>query len=76
MEMSSLEVIKRLVALGFGVSIVPEVAVRGEVARKELVAIPLTGLGARQVGVALPSPGPASRAARAFVALLEQRLAA
>jgi DNA-binding transcriptional LysR family regulator len=76
MEMNSLEVIKRLVALGFGVSIVPEVAVRGEVARKELVAVPVTGLGARQVGVALPSPGPASRAARAFVALLERELAA
>jgi DNA-binding transcriptional LysR family regulator len=76
MEMNSLEVIKRLVALGFGVSIVPEVAVRGEVARKELVAVPVTGLGARQVGVALPSPGPASRAARAFIALLEREVGA
>jgi len=74
MEMNSLEVIKRLVALGFGVSIVPEVAVRGELARGELAAVQVTGLGSRQVGVVLPSPGPASRAARAFVSLLEAAL--
>jgi len=76
MEMNSLEVIKRLVALGFGISIAPEFAVRGEVSRGELSAVPVTGLGPRQVGVVLPSPGPASRAARAFVSLLESALRA
>lgn len=68
MEMNSVEVIQRLVALGFGASIVPAIAVRGD----DLVAIPLTGLGARRIGVVLP-PSP-SRAARAFVELLEAAL--
>ena len=71
MEMSSLPVITRMVALGFGVSVVPELALDPDV-----VAIPLAGLGpARAIGVVLPDPGPPSRAARAFVDLLRAVLA-
>ena len=70
MEMNSIEVIKRLVALGFGVSIVPEAAVD----RDQLHTIALTGVAARQIGVVLPSPGPASHAARAFVDILVDTL--
>lgn len=67
MEMSSLEVLKRLVALDFGVSVVPELAVRSEVAAKDLITRPLVGVQRRMVGVLLP-PSP-SRAASAFAAL-------
>lgn len=72
MEMSSIEVIKRLVGLGFGVAIVPEVAVVAEVRAGELVALPVTGLGPpRRLGVITPASGAVSRAARAFVELVE-----
>jgi DNA-binding transcriptional LysR family regulator len=63
MEMSSVEVIKRLVELDFGLSIIPALAVD---ARDALVAVPLSGLeDRRQVGLVL-GPAP-SRATRAFV---------
>jgi DNA-binding transcriptional LysR family regulator len=72
MQMSSLQVITRMVALGFGLSVVPELAVD----RDDVVAIPLAGLGpARKIGVVLADPGPPSRAARAFVDLLRAELA-
>lgn len=72
MEMSSLEVLKRLVALNFGVSVVPELAVRSEVASKELIKRPLQGVPRRMVGLLLP-PSP-SRAALAFAKLARQLL--
>ncbi|PZR09400.1 MAG: hypothetical protein DI536_22755 [Archangium gephyra] len=72
MEMSSLEVLKRLVALGFGVSVVPELAVRAEVSAKELVTRPLAGAERRMVGLLLP-PSP-SRAALAFAELARSTL--
>lgn len=72
MEMSSLEVLKRLVALGFGVSVVPELAVRAEVAAKELAAWPLAGAERRMVGLLLP-PSP-TRAALAFAGLARSTL--
>jgi DNA-binding transcriptional LysR family regulator len=77
LETTSVEVIKRLVGLGFGVAVVPEVAVRAEVARGELAAIALVGAGVpRQIGVVVPEPGPPSRAARAMVAAVEASLRA
>jgi LysR family cyn operon transcriptional activator len=72
MEMNSLQVLTRMVALGFGVSIVPELALGSD----DVVAIPITGLGpARTIGVVVPDPGPPSRAARAFVERLRETLA-
>jgi molybdate transport repressor ModE-like protein len=65
LEMSSVEVLKRLVERGFGVSVVPALAVDR---RDRLAAIPLVGLsGRRWVGLVL-GPAP-SRATQAFVAL-------
>jgi DNA-binding transcriptional LysR family regulator len=63
MEMNSVEVLKRLVELGFGLSIVPACAATGK-----LAAVSLSGLGKpRQVGIITPTVGPLSRAARAFI---------
>jgi DNA-binding transcriptional LysR family regulator len=63
MEMSSVEVLKRLVELGFGLSIIPACAATGA-----LAALPLAGLGKpRQVGIVTPTLGPLSRAAAAFI---------
>jgi len=70
MEMSSVEVLKRLVELGFGVSVVPALAATREVSEGSLAALPLSGVpgsAARQVGLVTPTSGPLSRAARAFI---------
>jgi DNA-binding transcriptional LysR family regulator len=72
MEMSSLEVLKRLVELDFGISVVPELAVRAEVADKRLVALPLVGAERRMVGLLLPKV--ATRAATAFADLARAAL--
>lgn len=70
LEMSSLEVLKRLVERGFGVSVVPALAVDR---RDKLQAVPLAGLLAqRWVGLVL-GPAP-SRATQAFVALARSGL--
>lgn len=70
METSSVEVLKRLVERGFGVSVIPELALEP---RDRLRAIPLVGVERqRWVGLVVP-PGP-SRASRAFVELACRRL--
>jgi len=75
MEMSSVEVLKRLVELGFGASIVPAMAAQREVANGSLMQIEIRGLGrARQVGILTPTAGPLSPAASAFVAIAHERL--
>ena len=67
MEMSSVEVLKRLVELGLGVSIVPGLAVEREVAAGTLAAVALSGLSfERTLGLVVPSGGPLPRAAAAF----------
>ncbi len=77
MEMSSVEVLKKLVELGLGVSIVPALAVEREVAAGSLAAVRLSGLSAeRRIGVVVPHGGAASRAAVAFVEIARTALAA
>jgi DNA-binding transcriptional LysR family regulator len=76
MEMSSLEVVKRLVELGFGLSVVPEMAVEREVAAGHLRAVRLeTAAPARHVGLLTPTAGPLAPAATAFAALARGALA-
>lgn len=76
MEMSSVEVLKKLVELGLGVSIVPAMAVEREVAAGTLAPVRLTGLSAvRQVGLLFPAGGSTSRAAAAFAEIARQALA-
>lgn len=63
MEMSSVEVLKRLAGLGFGATVIPEVALGGS---RELVGIPLAGVHQRRmVGIVVGATP--SRAARAFI---------
>jgi DNA-binding transcriptional LysR family regulator len=70
MEMSSVEVLKRLVELGFGLSVVPAWSVRRELAARTLAARPLRGLPAgRDVGLVLPALDPLPRATAAFANL-------
>jgi DNA-binding transcriptional LysR family regulator len=87
MEMSSVEVLKRLVELGFGISIVPAWAATREAAAGSLVCRPLVDLEeptttdrapvpARSVGLVTPkmAPAPLPRATAAFVDLARAEL--
>jgi DNA-binding transcriptional LysR family regulator len=75
MEMSSVEVLKRLVELGFGLSVVPEVAAARELAQGTLRALAVRGLGKeRKLGLVSPRAGSLSHAARAFRAALTASL--
>jgi DNA-binding transcriptional LysR family regulator len=78
MEMSSVEVLKRLVELGFGLSIVPAISVARELRARTLAVVRVPGLSTgRQVGLLTPASGPVAPAAAAFVeiarAVLVQR---
>lgn len=75
MEMSSVEVLKRLVELGFGASIVPAMAAAREVAGGSLVAIDVRGLGrGRDIGALTPTAGPLAPAASAFIGLAREAI--
>jgi DNA-binding transcriptional LysR family regulator len=75
MELASIEVVKRLVALGFGVSVAPRIAVEAEVAGGTLACASLFARAdARSLGVVYPTRVPLSRAAGEFVALAREVL--
>jgi DNA-binding transcriptional LysR family regulator len=69
MESTSVEVMIRLVELGFGASIVPEIAV----ARAQVVKIPIVGVERREIVAATPAHG-VSAAANAFLEVVRLRL--
>jgi len=74
MELGSIEVIKKLVQLGFGVSIVPRIAVEEEARRGHLHALRVFPKREwRSLGVVYPSTGTESRAGREFVRILKER---
>lgn len=70
MEMASVEVLLRLVELGFGLTVVPAVAV----APRDLAAVSLVGLPAREVGLVTPTAGAPSPATRAFMQMTRATL--
>ncbi len=75
MELASIEVIKRLVALGFGVSVVPRISVEAEVAAGTLrCASVFPRAQRRMLGVVYPRAAPLSHAAQSFVELARQLL--
>jgi DNA-binding transcriptional LysR family regulator len=75
MEMSSVEVLKRLVELGFGVSIVPALAVARELRARSLARVRVSGLaGGRSVGLLTPTAGPLAPAAAAFATIAREVL--
>jgi DNA-binding transcriptional LysR family regulator len=74
MEMGSVEVLKRLVELGFGCSVVPAHAVAPEREQGTLAVIALSGMPARSIGLLTPTVGPLSPAARAMIELARRVL--
>lgn len=77
MEMNSVELLKRMVELGFGLSIVPALAVQREVEAGALAAIPIGGArtNERAIGLLLEVGGPISPAAAAFAEQCRSALA-
>jgi len=67
MEMTSVEVVKRMVELGFGASLVPELAIAEELRRGTLARIALEDGPRRDVALVTPTVGPLPHAARAFI---------
>jgi DNA-binding transcriptional LysR family regulator len=77
MELASIEVVKRLVALGFGVSVVPRIAVEAEVEAGSLFAASVFPRSeARALGVIHASSAPLSRAGSKFVEIAREVLGA
>lgn len=75
MELASVEVIKRLVALDLGVSVVPRVSVDAEIERGELVARSLFAEKRwRRLALVWSSRGPVHPAADAFMRLVRETL--
>jgi molybdate transport repressor ModE-like protein len=75
MELASIEVVKRLVALGFGVSVVPRIAVAAEVEGGALSCASLFARSeARSLGVIVARNAPLPRAATAFVEMARKLL--
>jgi len=73
METGSIEVIKRLVRLGFGVSLVPRVSVQEEVIAGHLAAIRVFRRDeCRHLGLITPHRTVPSPAAEAFTAMLDE----
>ena len=74
MSLGSMEVLKRFVEIGLGVAIAPGVAVAEEVKHGRLAAVPIQDLPARQIGLVERKDTRRSRAASAFLRLLQGRL--
>ena len=75
MELDNMEATKKMVERGLGISILPMVAVERELRRGELRQIQVTGVEMphRHISLIYRRGRPLSRAARAFVGLLEER---
>jgi DNA-binding transcriptional LysR family regulator len=75
MEMSSVEVIKRMVELGFGLSIIPELSATREFLQGSLHPLTVPApWPERHVGLITPRHGSLSHAARAFIEVLRAEL--
>jgi DNA-binding transcriptional LysR family regulator len=71
-EMPTIEAIKRFVAAGNGVALVPGIAVEPELARGELISVPVKELKLeRKLRIVYRKGGQLSHAARAFLQVAE-----
>ncbi len=75
MELGSIEVIKKLVQLDFGVSIVPRIAVQDEVEKGSLKSIDIFRRAeCRKLGIIYPTKGIFSLVAQIFVKTLKRQI--
>jgi DNA-binding transcriptional LysR family regulator len=72
-ELPTLEAIKRFVAMGHGVALIPGLCVEHELARRELVAVPVKELRMeRKLRIVSRKRASHSHAAQAFLKVAEQ----
>ena len=72
-ELPTLQAIKRFVAMGNGVALVPEISVENELARRELVRVPVRDLHfQRKLRLVYRDESTLSHAGRAFLKVAEQ----
>jgi DNA-binding transcriptional LysR family regulator len=78
MELDNMEATKKMVEQGLGIAILPKVAVEREVERGELreIAVDKMDLPRREIALIYRKGRPLSRAATAFVSVLEERYGA
>jgi DNA-binding transcriptional LysR family regulator len=77
MELGSIEVIKKLVALDFGVSIVPRIALQNELVQGTIRSMDLFRKAeCRTLGVIYPLKGISSLSAQIFITMLKELLSA
>lgn len=75
-EMPTIDAIKKFVAMGNGVALLPAIAVEGELARKELVRVRVPDLAfERQLRLVHRRDATLSHAAQAFLAVVEAQTA-
>ena len=75
-ELPTIDAIKKFVAMGNGVALLPAIAVEGEVARKELVRVKVPDLAfERKLRLVYRREATLSHAARAFLAVIEAQTA-
>ncbi|MGD9906443.1 MAG: LysR family transcriptional regulator [Vicinamibacterales bacterium] len=76
-EMPTIDAIKRFVALGHGVALLPNLSVESELQRGELVRVPVPELALeRQLRLVVRRQGEFSHAVHAFLAVAEQQAVA
>ena len=75
MELDNMEASKKMVEKGLGIAILPKVAVEHEVKRGDLCQVRIEGMAMpeREISLIYRRHRPLSRAAQAFVRLLEER---
>ena len=72
-ELPTLQAIKRFVAMGQGVALIPEISVESEIGRGELVAVPVRDLNfERKLRLVFRQESTLSHAGRAFLKVAEQ----
>ena len=74
MNLGSVEVIKRFVEIGFGVAIVPKVAVMREVEEGNVAAVSVRGMKAREIGLVFHRTRSRSAATSAFLDIVKEEL--
>ena len=73
-EMPTIEAIKRFVGMGHGVALLPNLSVEAELARGELVRVPVPELALeRKLRLVVRRQGELSHAARAFLSVAEHQ---
>ncbi len=74
MNLGSVEVIKRFVEIGFGIGIVPHVAVMREIEERNLVGVSVRGMKPRKIGLVFHRSRNRSAAARTLVEIAKEQL--